>query len=232
MEKPVAMISGAGRGIGRATALELARLGYNLALLSRSSEQLQQTAELAGNGLVIPTDVRRFDQVQAAVAQTARELGRIDAIVHCAGLAPVVPLADMSVEEWHAVIDTNLSAAFYLYKAVHPVFQKLGSGVMVNVSSQSARDPFPGFGAYGSAKAGVNLLGWSAAREGHAIGVRVHTIAPGAVETEMFRQIMTPDQFPREKTLDPADVAKVICDCVTGDLRYASGEVIYLRKTL
>ena len=232
MTKAVAIISGAGRGIGRATAIELARRGYGLALLSRSSEQLQQTASLAGNGLVIPTDVRRFDQVQAAVAQTVCDLGRIDAIVHCAGLAPVVPLVDMSVEEWHAVIDTNLSAAFYLYKATWPIFQKQGSGVIVNISSQSARDPFPGFGAYGAAKAGVNLLGWSAAREGQAIGVRVHTIAPGAVETEMFRQIMTPDQFPREKTLDPADVAQVICDCVTGDLQYASGEVIYLRKTL
>jgi NAD(P)-dependent dehydrogenase (short-subunit alcohol dehydrogenase family) len=232
MEKPVAIISGAGRGIGRATAIELAHRGYALALLSRSSEQLQQTAELAGNGLIVPTDVRRFDQVQAAVVQTSRELGRVDAVVHCAGLAPVVSLADMSVEEWHAVIDTNLSAAFYLYKAAWPIFQEQGFGVMVNVSSQSARDPFPGFGAYGAAKAGVNLLGWSAAREGQAIGVRVHTIAPGAVETEMFRQIMTPDQFPSEKTLAPADVAKVITDCVIGNLQYASGEVIYLRKTL
>jgi NAD(P)-dependent dehydrogenase (short-subunit alcohol dehydrogenase family) len=78
----------------------------------------------------------------------------------------------------------------------------------------------------------LNLLGLSAAREGERIGVRVHTVAPGAVETEMFRQIATPQQWPVEKTLDPADVARVIVQCVKGDLRYTSGEVIFVRKTM
>ena len=74
--------------------------------------------------------------------------------------------------------------------------------------------------------------GWSAAREGQAIGVSVHTIAPAAVETEMFRRILTTEQYPTEKTLAPADVAKVIVQCVRGELRHASGEVIYLHKTI
>jgi NAD(P)-dependent dehydrogenase (short-subunit alcohol dehydrogenase family) len=102
--------------------------------------------------------------------------------------------------------------------------------VVVNLSSYAARDPFPGFAAYGSAKAGVNLLGLSAAREGASIGVRVHTIAPAAVETAMFRGILSEDQYPPEKALAPADVARIILQCVRGDLRYTSGEVIYLSK--
>jgi 3-oxoacyl-[acyl-carrier protein] reductase len=138
----------------------------------------------------------------------------------------------MTPEEWRAVIETNLSAAFYLTRAAWPAFERQRGGVVVNISSAAARDPFPGFAAYGAAKAGLNLLGLSAAREGEKIGVRVHTIAPSAVETEMFRGIMTRDQYPSEKTLDPAEVARMIALCVTGELRYASGEVIYVHKVV
>ncbi|HEX4796617.1 MAG TPA: SDR family oxidoreductase [Humisphaera sp.] len=232
MDQPVAIITGAGRGIGRATAIELAKLGYRLALLARTESELRATERSARGALIVPTDVTNSRAVQEAVDATMKQFGRIDAVVHCAGVAPVASIAEMSVEEWHAVIDTNLSAAFYLSKAVWPIFAKQQSGVIVNVSSLSARDPFPGFAAYGAAKAGLNLFGLSAAREGAAIGVRVHTIAPGAVETGMFRKIVSAEQFGTDRTLDPADVAKVIAQCVTGDLRYTSGEVIYLQKTL
>jgi len=232
MDQPVAIITGAGRGIGRATAIELSKLGYRLALLARTESELRETERAARSALILPTDVTAPAAIQAAVDATMKEFGRIDAAIHCAGLAPVVSIAEMSVEDWHAVIDTNLSAAFYLARSVWPVFAKQRSGVIVNVSSQSARDPFSGFAAYGAAKAGVNLFGLSAAREGAAIGVRVHTIAPGAVETGMFRKIVSAEQFGTDRTLDPADVAKVIAQCVVGDLRYSSGEVIYLQKTL
>jgi NAD(P)-dependent dehydrogenase (short-subunit alcohol dehydrogenase family) len=170
--------------------------------------------------------------VQEAVAATVRRFGRLDAVVHCAGLAPLSGIEEMSVEDWHAVLDTNLSSAFYLCKAAWPIFRQQGGGVIVNVSSMAARDPFAGLAAYGAAKAGVNLLGTAAAREGQALGIRVHTVAPGAVETAMFRRLFTPEQFPGEKTLDPADVARVIVQCVQGDLRHSSGEVIYVHKTL
>jgi NAD(P)-dependent dehydrogenase (short-subunit alcohol dehydrogenase family) len=137
----------------------------------------------------------------------------------------------MSIEEWHRVIDTNLSAAFYLCKAAWPHLVRGGGGVIVNISSESARDPFNGFSAYGAAKAGLNIFGLALAREGAAHNIAVHTIAPGATETEMFRQIATPEQYPTEKTLSPDSVARVISQCVTGELRYTSGEVIYLHKT-
>jgi NAD(P)-dependent dehydrogenase (short-subunit alcohol dehydrogenase family) len=153
-------------------------------------------------------------------------------VVNNAGLAPVRPILEMTPDEWRAVIDTNLSAAFYLTRAAWPAFEKQRGGVVVNVSSAAARDPFPGFAAYGAAKAGLNLFGLSAAREGARIGVRVHTVAPAATETAMFRGLMTAEQYPPEKTLDPSDVAGVIADCVTGSLRYTSGEVIYVHKTL
>ena len=232
MSEPVAIITGAGRGIGRATALELARRGYRLALASRRGEDLDETARLAGGGLCVPTDVTDPSQVERLVRQALDRFGRIDAVVNGAGLAPVRPIAEMSLKEWREVIDTNLSSAFYLTRAAWPAFVRQRGGVVVNVSSAAARDPFPGFAAYGAAKAGLNLFGLSAAREGEPIGVRVHTVAPSAVETGMFRGLMTPEQYPAEKTLDPADVARMIALCVTGELRFASGETIYVHKTV
>jgi NAD(P)-dependent dehydrogenase (short-subunit alcohol dehydrogenase family) len=232
MTQPVAIITGAGRGIGRATAVELARRGYRLALAARGADGLQETARLAGGALCVPTDVTDPSQVETLVRQTVGHYGRVDAVVNNAGTAPVRPISEMTPEEWRAVIDTNLSAAFYLTRAAWPAFERQRGGVVVNVSSAAARDPFPGFAAYGAAKAGLNLLGLSAAREGERIGVRVHTIAPSAVETGMFRGIMTSDQYPPEKTLDPAEMARMIALCVTGELRYTSGEVIYVHKVV
>lgn len=235
MSDLVAVITGAGRGIGRATAIELAGAGYRVVLAGRNRAALDETLQLAAGkvgarGVVLPSDVTRPDDVERLIALTLDRFGRIDALVNNAGLAPVRSIKETTIEQWRAVIDTNLSAAFYATRAAWPAFGRQGGGVVVNISSAAARDPFAGFAAYGAAKAGLNLFGLAAAREGAAVGVRVHTIAPGAVETGMFREIMTPEQWPREKTLDPADVARVVLQCIRGDLRYASGEVIYLQK--
>lgn len=230
MTQPVAIITGAGRGIGRATALELDRRGYRLALAARGAEDLNETARLAGGAAAWPTDVTDPEQVERLVRETLARYGRVDAVVNNAGLAPVRPIVEMTPDEWRAVIETNLSAAFYLTRAAWPAFERQRGGVVVNVSSAAARDPFPGFAAYGAAKAGLNLFGLSAAREGEKIGVRVHTVAPSAVETAMFRGLMSPEQYPIEKTLDPAEVARVIALCVIGELRHMSGEVIYVHK--
>ena len=232
MSQGVAIITGAGRGIGRATAVELARRGYSVVVAARGAQDLTETARLAGpSALAVPTDVTNPDQVGALVDRTLDRHGRIDAVVNNAGLAPVRSVAEMSPAEWREVIETNLSAAFYLTRAAWPAFERQRGGVVVNVSSAAARDPFPGFAAYGAAKAGLNLFALSAAREGERIGVRVHTVAPSAVETAMFRKLMSPQEYPEDQTLDPAEVARMIALCVTGDLRYTSGETIYVHKT-
>ena len=235
---PVTIITGAGRGIGRAVALELRELGHRLVLAARNLNQLNDTIRLAcgscphDDALAVLTDVTIPAQVEALVQSAVQRFGRIDAIVNNAGLAPARPLVETSVDEWRAVLDTNLSSAFYLSKFTWPVFERQQSGVIVNISSAAARDPVPGFAAYASAKAGVNLLGLCAAREGERIGVRVHTIAPAAVETGMFRQLLTPDQYPTEDALQPQEVARVVADCITGRLAYTSGEVVYIHKRM
>jgi NAD(P)-dependent dehydrogenase (short-subunit alcohol dehydrogenase family) len=230
MNSPTAIITGAGGGIGRATAIELARRGYRLVLCGRTQESLRVTATEAGNGVIVPVDLTDPADADRAVEAAMSALGRVDLLVNNAGIAPVLGIEQTSNAQWREVIDTNLSAVFYLCRAVWPIFRKQGGGVIVNVSSLAARDPFPGFAAYGAAKAGLNLLGLSLAREGEPINVRVCTVAPGAVETALFRKLMTPEQYPTEKTLSPTDVARVIAQCAAGDLKFTSGEVIWIRK--
>lgn len=257
MASSVAIVTGAGRGIGRATAIELGRRGYRTALVARTPEQLEETARLcaaeaigsAGDsappaapeaatgktaawsgGDIFPGDITDPDRVEQIVNQVIWRLGRVDAFVHCAGVAPMKPIDELTPVQWRQIIDTNLSAIYYFARQLWPIWRRQGSGVMVNVSSYAARDPFAGLAAYGAAKAGVNLLGLALAREGAAAGIRVHTVAPAATETAMLREIMSVDQLPTGRTLDPSDVARVIGQCVTGDLVHTSGEVIYVHK--
>ena len=231
-DRPSAIVTGAGRGIGRVVAQELARLGYRLCLIARTESDLQETASAIEDAMIAPLDVTSAPDIEATVTRAAEAFGGIDAVVHCAGVAPLIPIDQMSATQWHEIIDTNLSAAYYLARSVWPIFKRQRAGVIVNVSSVAARAPFVGFSAYGASKAALNFLGLSLAQEGQPIGVRVHTVAPGAVETGMFRAMMTKDQWPTDKTLDPADVARVIVQCVTGQLKYTSGEVIWLHRTV
>jgi NAD(P)-dependent dehydrogenase (short-subunit alcohol dehydrogenase family) len=179
---------------------------------------------------VFQSDVSRVDQVEQLIDRVLAKYGRVDVVAHSAGAVVMKSVEETAAAEWQMMVDTNLSAIYFLSHRLWPVWRKQGGGVMVNVSSAAARDPFAGLGLYGAAKAGVNLLGLALAREGAEINVRVHTVAPGATETAMLRSIITRDQVPTEKTLDPAEVARVIVQCVCGELACTSGEVIYVHK--
>src|SRR5215471_306774 len=150
MGEAVAIVTGAGRGIGREAARQLAREGHLLALVARTESDLKAAQQELGESIIFPLDVGDADNAEAIVSRTLHRFGRLDAIVHCAGIAPMLSVEETTDAQWRAVIDTNLSAAFYLARAAWPIFRKLGGGVIVNVSSLSAVDPFPGFVAYGA----------------------------------------------------------------------------------
>jgi NAD(P)-dependent dehydrogenase (short-subunit alcohol dehydrogenase family) len=231
MDTPVALVTGAGRGIGRATAIELAQRGYRLGLISRTLKQLEETRAITG-GEAIAGDVSQPEDVSRIVETAMQRLGRVDVLVNAAGMVVSRAIDELTVEEWRQTIDTNLSSVIYFCRLLWPIWRRQGGGAMVNVSSMASRDPFAGLGAYGAAKAGMNLLGMALAREGKSIGVRVHTVACGAVETEMLRSLLTVEQYPADKTLAAAQVATVIAQCACGDLAITSGEVVYVHKNL
>src|SRR5439155_1769249 len=129
MNDPVAIITGAGRGIGRAIAMELATT-HRLALLSRTASDLEETKRLAGQGLAIPTDVTQPIAVQHAVAATLDAFGRLDVVVNCAGYAPVLSMDQISTRDWHEILDANLSSVFHLCKAAWPTLKVHGGTIV------------------------------------------------------------------------------------------------------
>lgn len=229
---PVAIVTGASRGIGRATARALSSQNWRVALVARSTEHLNEAAAGLTNAIVIAADIATDSNIAGQIVEQVRaKFGRIDALVNNAGYAPMLSLEQTTDQVWREAIDVNLSATFWLTRSCWPEFKKQGGGVVVNVSSAAARDPFPGFIAYGAAKAAINNLSLSLAREGATDNIRVHAIAPGATETEMFRNLPGMAEFPAESMMSPDDVARIIVQCLTGELAHTSGEVIYLHKS-
>jgi NAD(P)-dependent dehydrogenase (short-subunit alcohol dehydrogenase family) len=226
----VAIVTGAGRGIGRATAAQLANLSWRVTLVARSQGELDDAARAIGpNALPVAIDITAPGAGQQIVDATLTRFGRLDAVVNNAGLAPLKPFVDTTDSDLSAVLAVNLTAAFTLTRAAWPHLVAV-KGAAVFVSSEATHDPFPGFSAYAAAKAGVEGLARALAKEGEPLGVRTHVVAPASVETSMFRALVTEEQWGRDKTLPPDAVADVIVQCLAGSLRHASGETIRVRR--
>ncbi len=184
----VALVTGGGRGIGRAFAHSLAAEGYDVAVMARTESQLAQVAreiEAAGpRSLIIAGDVGEESQAESAVKQTVKELGSLDLLVNNAGVFRTARLAETSTQMWQEVVATNLTAAFLMTRAAAAVMVEAGSGgTIVNVSSVAGKKGFPGSGAYCASKFG--LVGFSEAirEELRADDIRVVTVCPGQVDT-------------------------------------------------
>ncbi len=242
----VVIVTGGGSGIGAATARKLAARGDAVCIAGRNEAKLmEQAASLRLTGSDIyhhRADVSKPQNVQGLIDATLQWKGRIDAVINCAGAAPMLPVTDLSDQQWRDILDINLSSVFYMTRCVWPVFKKqfdaipehqratLDAGVIINISSEAARDPFPGLGAYGAAKAGVNMLTLAASREGRKIGVRVIAIAPAAVETPMFRSLPIAAKVPAGDILDVDSAADAVVAALDGGLWCANGETIYIHR--
>lgn len=227
----VAIVTGAGSGIGRAVTEILAGAGWRVALAGRGRSALECVAHATGSSatkrtLVLAKDVGRPDDARAIVDETVAQWGRLDAIVNNAGTAPMRDVAATDEALLAEVFAVNTFGPAIIVARAWPILARQRSGVIVNVSSMAAVDPFPGFFVYAASKAAVASLVRSAAKEGEAIGVRAYAVAPGAVETTMLRAIVSEGDLPRSATLDPADVAGVIVDCVLGRRAEPSGSTI------
>ena len=228
--QPVVIITGAGSGVGRDLAMLMADAGYNTVLAARTRDTLESTAWLCSEEvpgcetLIVPTDVADPAQAQALIDAAIEKFGRIDALANVAGYAPLQPIQRIEDETLARCTAVNFNAVVYTTRAAWPHFKKQKSGVICNVSSMGAFDPFTGFNIYGAMKAAVNIFTKATADEGKRLNVKAYAIAPGAIETPMLRENFSEKAIPAENTLDPSVVAGAIRDCLIGTTDMKSGE--------
>src|SRR5436305_12613568 len=182
----VAVVSGGGSGLGRELALELARRGYDLALLGRRQEPLAETLELAGRpdrGLILPCDVRDAVALERCAEEIRARWGAADLVVPAAGVAAIAPVEETSPDDFAAILDTNLTGVFLLIRALLPAMKARGRGWIIPLLSVAARRGFPGWSAYCASKWGLAGL-VAALREGlQGSGIRITGLFPGATDT-------------------------------------------------
>ncbi len=210
LQGQVAIVTGAGRGIGHAIATAMAREGATVVLAARTRLQLAATAaairESGGTALAIPTDVTQDAAVEAMVEQAIAELGRVDALVTAAGAASFGPVVSSKPADWDAILAVNLRAVMVCCHAVLPVMIRQRRGTIINVASVAAQRAIPGAAVYTATKAGVVGFSRVLAEELRAEGVRVGVLVPGAVDTPLWDTI--PNSPDRSRMLRPEDVAR------------------------
>jgi NAD(P)-dependent dehydrogenase (short-subunit alcohol dehydrogenase family) len=188
------IITGASRGIGAAAAEAMAAEGAALLLLARSAEGITQVATRLRKGgaqaEAMTCDVAEFSQVQAAVARAREAFGRIDALVNNAGvIEPIAPPASADPRAWSQGVDINLKGVFNGMRAVLPEMRAQGGGTIVNLSSGAAHNPLEGWSHYCAAKAATHMLTRCTHLENRGRGIRVFSLSPGTVATDMQRKI-------------------------------------------
>lgn len=228
LENRVAIITGGGRGIGRATALALAAEGADIVLAARTDSEISAVAEevraLGRRALAIPTDVQHKAAVDAMVAQTLETFGKVDILVNNAGVAIHNPIPKIREEDWDVTMAVNLKGVFLCTQAVFGLMCEQQSGHIVNVSSVSGKYGHVNGGAYCASKFAVVGFTETTNNEGRTHGVKASVVCPGPVDTKMRRD-NHPDDVIEHLTL-PADVAALILFLVTQPSRAHTLETV------
>lgn len=212
----VAVVTGAGRGIGASIARKLAGMGANVVLCGRSRGPLEATAKAIaddnGQGAVAECDVSDLKSVEHLAARVGKDFGKVDILVNNAGVGWFSgPLHDMPPEDWDQVLNTNLRGVFYCIKAFAPGMIDSKNGHIINISSLAGKNPVANGAAYAASKWGLNGLSYSVAEELRPYNIRVSVICPGSVDTTL-----SPHQGKdASKMLRPEDVAHAVAMLVT-----------------
>jgi 3-oxoacyl-[acyl-carrier protein] reductase len=241
---PTAIVTGSTKGIGKATAQLLAKRGYNVVICSRNRGDIGKTVEeimseakaksisknkSAPQVMGLKCDVCDTSDVDSLVKATMEMFGGIDVLVNNAGILLYKDLADTSKEEWIKTININLTGTFLFCKTVLPHMVKNNSGVIINVSSGAGKIGFPKLSAYCASKFGVMGLSESLAAEVNEYNIRVMTICPGEIDTQMINDAVNFGyrlHCKRNEMLKPVDVAQKILDMVTKTSVYRNAQCV------
>lgn len=235
----VALVTGGSGGIGRAIVLALAAEGAAVVINNRRSELeaarvVDEVCANGGTAVYLPADVTQPSAVERMVAEVVERFGTIDILINNAGVNRHALLPLMQPEQWHEVIDVNLSGVFHCTKAVVRPMALQRRGVIVNISSILGVRSLAAHANYNAAKAAVNALTQSSATELARFGIRVNAVAPGFILTKMsqfllkkFRERML-SLIPLRDFGQPEDVARAVVFLVSDDARYITGEVLHV----
>jgi 3-oxoacyl-[acyl-carrier protein] reductase len=236
-ENQVAVVTGAGRGIGHAIAVRLANEGARVASVSRTEANAQKTAEeinatRANAAKAYAVDVADQAAVQKAAAQIFEDFGRVDILVNNAGVTRDGLSMRMSMDDWDTVLNTNLKGAFNFTQAVMRPMIKQRSGRIINISSIAGLTGNAGQANYAASKAGLIGLTKTLARELASRGITVNAVAPGLIETDMttvlseeVRQSILA-KVPLGKLGEPEDIAGAVAYLASAEAKYITGQVL------
>ena len=240
LQDRVAIVTGASQGIGRAIAVELAKVGAHVVVCSRRRDALDDVAAAVRaegrRALVAPCDISDAAAVDAVVAQTLDTFGRVDILVNNAAYRLRYAFEDLPRAEWDAMIGTNLTGVFLFTQAVGRVMIRQRAGKIINVSSTAGRTGARGMAAYAATKAGVTVLTQSLGAEWAKHGVLVNAVAPGPVETEGVLEIWkTPAmieraarEVPLQRLGRPEEIAWTVIFVASDHANFMTGETVYV----
>ena len=222
---PTCLVTGGTSGIGRETVRLFSQHGYRIATCGRNAGRLEEVKqELDDGNLVVNVDLSQVEQARKFAERVIAEFGRIDVLVNNAATSPLSPFEKLTSEVFEETLNTNIRSPFYLSQIVWRKMQEQGSGVVVNISSLAAVDPFPGFNIYGASKAWLDLITTALKGEGQEHSIRAYSIRAGAVETPMLRRAF-PD-FPADQCVSTSDIANKILACVNNEHESGSHIVV------
>ena len=232
----VALVTGAGRGIGLATARRFLAEGWQVAMLDIDGELLHGAVAVLANPdqtLALHCDVSDATAVQAAIGRISSHFGRLDALVNNAGIAIFAPLMDTTDEDWSRVMSVNLTGPFLCTKAAVPLMREHGGGAIVNITSISAFRASTLRTAYGTSKAGLAHLTKQFAVELASLGIRVNGVAPGPVDTAMSRAVHSPeiradyhDAIPLNRYGHEDELAEAVFFLCSPRASYITGQIL------
>jgi pyridoxal 4-dehydrogenase len=232
LEGRVAIVTGAGQGIGRAIAEKLRDEGASVIVADKNSETAAKTAaEIGGTAHV--TDVSDPDQVSALVAAAADQFGKIDILVNDAAIVPFVPWEDLDFAEWRRVMSVNIDGVFLMCKAVYPHMKAAGYGRIVNIASNVVTAGTPNMAHYVSSKGAVFAFTRSLATEVGAHGITVNAVAPGLTASEgvlasphaeAFDFVVSLQSIPRRGV--PADIAPAVAFLASEEAHWITGQML------
>ena len=219
LDGKVALVTGAGRGAGRAIALRLAREGAGVSLLARTADQLEVVARAieadGGRALVTPADVSDAEAVEKAVAATEARFGGLDALINNAGIGLAAPSSGYPLENWHRVLDTNLTGAFVCSRAAYDALKRRGGGNIIAIASGAGRQGYPRMAAYCASKFGLIGLMQALAAEWGPEQIKVSTILPGSIMTDFGGGVAADRARSGAKYIAPEDLADAVVFLLT-----------------